>query len=99
MVAVTSGAAKHDRRSRRSIRGRMKGKRIGGEMRSKVGAAKSAQDARQAQSGCSPALEEHPREQVDQFFSQGSTTADRQWSLRRQDRVGSSAARNPLRMA
>ena len=42
-------------------------------MRSKVGTAKSAQHARQAQSGCSPALEEHPGEQVDQFLSQGST--------------------------
>ena len=49
------------------------GKRIGGEMRSKVGTAKSAQHARQAQSGCSPALEERTGEQVDQFLSQGST--------------------------
>ena len=42
-------------------------------MRSKVGTVKSAQHARQAQSGCSPALEQHPGEQVDQFLSQGST--------------------------
>ena len=44
-------------------------------MRSKVGTTKSAQHARQSQSGCSPALEEHPGEQMDhgQFLSQGST--------------------------
>ena len=48
---------------------------VGGEMRSKVGTAKSAQHARQAQSGCSPALEEHPGEQVDRFLSQGFHSA------------------------
>ena len=42
-------------------------------MRNKVGTTESAQHARQAQSGCSPALEEHPGEQVDHFLSQGST--------------------------
>ena len=42
-------------------------------MRSKVGTARSAQHAKQALSGCSPALEELPGEQVDQFLSQGST--------------------------
>ena len=50
-----------------------KGNRIGGEMRSKVGTAKSAQHTRQTKNECSPALEENPGEQVDQFLSQGST--------------------------
>ena len=35
--------------------------------------AQHARHDAQAQSGCSPALEEHPGEQVDQFLSQGST--------------------------
>ena len=42
-------------------------------MRSRVGTAKRAQHARQAHSGGSPALGEHPGEQADQFLSQGST--------------------------